>query len=188
MPPTSTRRDAQRSREAILTAARELLTADADASFAEIAHVAGLGQATVYRHFADRQALLVALAERTLDGLEAQLASDPEEPPELEDLLRRIVAEQVRHPGLSAAIRRGEIAEERVRLLSDRVLDLFRAPVEAARRAGTCRPDLGLEDVAVILAMAEGALGNLSDPDERKRAAERAIEITLRGTLRPATD
>ena len=49
------RKDARRSRRAILDAARELYRDDAEASFAEIAHHAGVGQATVYRHFDDRQ-------------------------------------------------------------------------------------------------------------------------------------
>ena len=53
---TQMRKDAARSRRAILDAARRLYADDTTASFAEIAHDAGVGQATVYRHFDDRQA------------------------------------------------------------------------------------------------------------------------------------
>ena len=51
------RRDASRNRALIVEAAREALTASEHPSLEEIAEIAGVGVATLYRHFASREAL-----------------------------------------------------------------------------------------------------------------------------------
>ena len=58
------RKDAEENREALLDAARVLLSQDATASMESIATAAGLSRRTAYGHFATRDALLEALAER----------------------------------------------------------------------------------------------------------------------------
>ncbi|WP_068397732.1 TetR/AcrR family transcriptional regulator [Kribbia dieselivorans] len=69
---TPLRADAQRNRERILTAAKELL-ADRGISvgFDEIARAAGVGTGTVYRRFPCRDALIDALFEEKLDEIVA---------------------------------------------------------------------------------------------------------------------
>ncbi|MBS1676086.1 MAG: TetR/AcrR family transcriptional regulator [Actinobacteria bacterium] len=178
---TSLRKDAVRSRRAILDAARELYRDDAEASFAEIAHEAGVGQATVYRHFTDHRALLVALAEEDMGALEQRLAAEPIEPGSLEELLREMIAAQLRSQGLIAAIRAGEVEESQVERLTERVRTLMAPRLDAARAAGLVRPDLTAEDTLIVLAMVDGAVAPLRDRDERERAAERAFEIALEG-------
>jgi TetR/AcrR family transcriptional regulator, mexCD-oprJ operon repressor len=54
------RADARRNRERILDAAAEVLAADPSAGLFEVATAAGLSRATVYRHFADMDALRAA--------------------------------------------------------------------------------------------------------------------------------
>ncbi|MEV0639067.1 helix-turn-helix domain-containing protein [Streptomyces sp. NPDC050619] len=56
------RADAERSVRAILEAAERVLAQDAGASMEQIAEAAGLTRITVHRRFANRQALLEALA------------------------------------------------------------------------------------------------------------------------------
>src|SRR3954467_9683395 len=56
------RADAERSMRAILEAAERVLAEDAGASMEQIAEAAGLTRITVHRRFANRQALLEALA------------------------------------------------------------------------------------------------------------------------------
>ena len=58
---TPLRKDAQRNREAILAAARELFAESADVPMYEIARRAGVGQATLYRNFPDRRNLAASL-------------------------------------------------------------------------------------------------------------------------------
>jgi AcrR family transcriptional regulator len=57
----STRSDAVSNRERILAVAREALRASAGASLTAIAKQAGVGIGTLYRHFPNREALIVAL-------------------------------------------------------------------------------------------------------------------------------
>jgi AcrR family transcriptional regulator len=178
---TNLRKDAIRSRRAILEAARELYRDDAEASFAEIAHGAGVGQATVYRHFADRRALLMALADEDMGSLEQRLGAEEIGPGSLEELLGEMVAGQLRSQGLIAAIRAGEVDESEVERLTERVRALMAPRLEAARAAGLVRPDLTPEDALIVLAMVDGAVAPLRDRAARERASARAFEIALDG-------
>jgi AcrR family transcriptional regulator len=69
------RSDARRSVDAILTAARVLLSERPDASMEDIANAAGVTRQTVYAHFASRDALLAALIDaagaETVDAIDA---------------------------------------------------------------------------------------------------------------------
>ncbi|WP_329133177.1 TetR/AcrR family transcriptional regulator [Streptomyces sp. NBC_01476] len=74
-----TRSDALRNRERIVAAALEIFVEfGPDAPFDEIARRAGIGNATLYRHFADRHALihdvLLSVMTRTADHAEAAAA------------------------------------------------------------------------------------------------------------------
>ena len=68
------RADAERSVRAILEAAERVLADDAGASMEQIAEAAGLTRITVHRRFANRQALLEALAvsakQQLVDAIE----------------------------------------------------------------------------------------------------------------------
>lgn len=58
------RSDARRNREVVLDAAARVLNAVPAASTQEIAAAAGVGRATIYRHFGSRVGLVAALLER----------------------------------------------------------------------------------------------------------------------------
>ena len=68
---TVLRSDAQRTHERILHAATAELTVDPSAGMDAIAQRAGIGRATLYRHFATRDELIAALRELFLDRMEA---------------------------------------------------------------------------------------------------------------------
>jgi AcrR family transcriptional regulator len=175
------RKDALRSRRSILDAAHELYADGGDASFAEIADAAGVGQATVYRHFLNREDLLAALAEEGMSRIEEKVAAASVTPASFEALLRLMAAEQVRDQTLIAAIRRGELDQARVERLSDRARTLFREPLAAAQAAGRVREELDLDDVMAVLAMLDGALAAVDDHQGRGQAAARALDLLLDG-------
>jgi AcrR family transcriptional regulator len=57
----SLRADAQQNRDRILEAAREAFAASGEASLNSIAKMAGVGPGTLYRHFPNREALVLAV-------------------------------------------------------------------------------------------------------------------------------
>lgn len=68
------RADARRNAARILDATAELLATDPAASLEQVAARAGVSRATVYHHFASRDALLDALTERSVDEVSGALA------------------------------------------------------------------------------------------------------------------
>lgn len=58
--------DAERNRRMLLEAAAGALALDPDASLGEVARLAGLARATLYRHFNSREGLLAALHDDAL--------------------------------------------------------------------------------------------------------------------------
>lgn len=73
------RSDAARNREAILTSAIGVLADRPTASMREIALASGTGRTTLYRHFPDRQALVLAMFDRVVeeaDQLTGQALAD----------------------------------------------------------------------------------------------------------------
>lgn len=69
-PPSRSRRaDAQRNREAVLTAAAAVfVTAGVDAPIRQIAARAGVGMATIYRHFPTRADLVTAVYQHQIEA------------------------------------------------------------------------------------------------------------------------
>lgn len=69
------RADALRNRAALLDAAADVLAVAPHASLSEVATRAGLGRATLYRHFENRDALRVAIRAEALSRASEALAS-----------------------------------------------------------------------------------------------------------------
>ncbi|MFF2846434.1 TetR/AcrR family transcriptional regulator [Streptomyces sp. NPDC058001] len=93
------RADAERSVRAILEAAERVLAADPGASLEQIAEAAGVARTTVHRRFANRRALIEALAESAVGQLsEAVEDGRPDTTPPLV-ALHRITANVLRVKG-----------------------------------------------------------------------------------------
>lgn len=68
------RADARENRDLLLEIARKALDRDQNASLNSIAKEAGVGPGTLYRHFPNRESLILAVYQKELDDL-AQYAS-----------------------------------------------------------------------------------------------------------------
>ncbi len=106
--PDRQRADARRNYARILAVAEEEVAAHgADASLEQIARVAGVGSATVRRHFPTRRALLEAVSHERIDALKAraeELDGDADSRRALLEWLGDVVAYCVSARGLAAAL------------------------------------------------------------------------------------
>src|SRR3984893_1619052 len=105
------RADARRNYDALLAAADELFTTNGpDVALDEIARRAGVGNATLYRHFPDRRDLLVAVCVsevKALCTLGQQLYTHPDADQALTRWLRASIPHVSARHGLAAAFATG---------------------------------------------------------------------------------
>jgi AcrR family transcriptional regulator len=175
------RKDAQRNREAILAAARELFADCADVPMYEVARRAGVGQATLYRNFPDRRNLAAALLGEHMESTERLAAEHAGDPDAFFVLLRDVVETVARFYPL------GQLAREDACLGSEldrrrrRLADLMKEPLRDAKAAGTVRRDLTIDDVFLVVSMVKGAVDRAVDRAGRAAAATRALALVLDG-------
>lgn len=175
----SQRRDARRSRALIVTAAIEVFREEgAGAPLDLVARRAGVGRGTLYRHFPSRGTLLAAVLEMRLAALEAY-AADCRDDDLLEHLLVEICALQARVPGLMAVVRGSDAPPRKLEEVVLRTQALLAEAVGRARRSGTVRPDVGLGDVLLAIAMIDGVVTARPTMPEPV-PVERALALVLR--------
>ncbi|GAA4115730.1 TetR/AcrR family transcriptional regulator [Nocardioides fonticola] len=149
------RKDAQRSRQLVLDAARALFAERGlDVGFDEIARAAGVGVGTVYRRFPDRAALAAALFEEKIEDLiaAAQSAQAVEDPWEsfLQLALVSIRLQQ-RDRGLLEVLASEAFGDPRLLELRDRAAAEVQTVVTRVQDAGLLREDLTAMDVVLML-------------------------------------
>ncbi|MEU4033248.1 TetR/AcrR family transcriptional regulator [Streptomyces collinus] len=150
------RADALRNRERIVTAAREMFVEHGpDVPLDEIARRAGVGNATLYRNFSDRDALVrevvCSVMDRTAEAAEQALAETGDAFAALERFVHAAADERIsalcpmvsstfdqHHPDLEAS-------RERVEQLIEEIMG-------RAKAAGQLRTDVGVGDLMVAAA------------------------------------
>lgn len=182
------RADALRNRERIVTAAREMFVEfGPEVPLDEIARRAGVGNATLYRHFADREILihevvLSVLARTTERAMEAAA----EEADAFEALRRFTHAAADERIGALCPLLSGSLAPhypdlnaERERL-EEAVESLFRR----AHEAGSLRADVGVGDLLVALSQLTRPLPGSACP-HNDRFVHRHLQLLLDGLQAP---
>ena len=186
------RADAARNRARVLEVADEVFGEQGRAgSTEEVARRAGVGVATVFRHFPTKESLLAAVVAARIHGL-ADLADDllrdGDPGTALFDFLRHVVA-QARTKSLlteALAVPRpdgrevppagGDLHEAR-RGADTRFREAVGALLARSQAAGTARADVGVGDVLPLIAAASRAAE--VSPDDATR--DRAVGVVLDG-------
>jgi AcrR family transcriptional regulator len=179
------RSDAQRNRDAIVAAALQALTESPDTSLNAIARRAGVGNATVYRHFQTREELVLAVYQHEVRQLvqSADLLLQEQAPIDaLSGWVERLARYAVTKHGLADALRKASTPGSDLSST-----DTYTAIVAALDRllqaniaAGTLRPDLNAEDVILALA----GLWQLDPASDWSTQAQRIYGIVLGGLQR----
>ena len=154
-------------------------------TMAQIAEVAGIGRATLYKYFPDVESILSAWHERQVSAHLERLAALRDQPgnarARLEAVLEAYAMIQhelrVAHASeLAVHLHRGEHVARAQRRLRDFIRDLL---AEGAK-AGELRDDVAPEELATYCLHALAAAGSLSS----KAAVSRLVAVTVTG-LRP---
>jgi AcrR family transcriptional regulator len=175
------RKDAQRNREAILDAARELFADCADVPMYEVARRAGVGQATLYRNFPDRRDLAAALLIEEMEHTEQLAAQHAGDPDAFFVLLRNVVETIARFHALGELAREDACVGSALNSRRRRLRELLQEPLRAAKAAGTVRCDVTVDDVFLVVLMVRGAIDGADGPAARAAAGSRALALLLDG-------
>jgi TetR/AcrR family transcriptional repressor of mexCD-oprJ operon len=179
------RQDARRSVARIVEAAIRVLAEDPDATMQDIAGAAGLGRATVYRHFPTREDLLGAIMLSALEELRRALSDGRLEEVDPREALRRGVALILEIGDRYRVLvdRRDHTPPEAKAAAMAQTFAPLEAVLERARREGVIRVDvppawtratLGALIRVAMHQVAEGTLG-------RDDAPRMIVDTLLRG-------
>lgn len=153
-PARALRKDAAINRERLLDAASELFAQRGlDVTLNDIAHHAGVGVATAYRRFANKEEVIDALFEQRLQDV-AAVARDALDDPDawhgLVTFLERSLEMQFGDRGLTQIMNSPSLGNARVADARDRIAPLIEALVERAKQSGAVRPDLDQTDLIFV--------------------------------------
>ncbi|MET8137764.1 MULTISPECIES: helix-turn-helix domain-containing protein [unclassified Streptomyces] len=183
------RADALRNRERIVAAAREMFVEfGAEVPFDEIARRAGVGNATLYRNFPDRDALarevVCSVMDRTSEWVEEALAAGGDAFESLSGFVHFAADERIgalcpmlsenfdqNHPDLVAA--------------RDRITELLQQLMARAREAGQLRPDVELGDLMIAVSQLTRPLPGTACQGI-DRFVHRHLQLLLDGMRAPA--
>nr|WP_145909189.1 TetR/AcrR family transcriptional regulator [Kitasatospora viridis] len=180
------RADARRNYDRIVAAAETLVAEQgAEASLEEIARHAGVGSATLHRHFPSRQALLEAVFKGQVDVLCAKardLLPDPDPGAALVTWLRAVCAHAVANRGLGASVMHGTRTRDgdptlgstchaMITTAGDQLLD-------RAREVDAVRPGVTITHLLKLV----GAIASATEEDPGGPAeADRLLDLAIDG-------
>lgn len=166
--PPQLRADAERNRLALIDAAQRVFAEQGiDAPLEEVAGLAGVGIATLYRRFPTRHALVVAaLTDRIAQYLAiAERALADEDPWRgFSGFVEQVCALQADDRGLSDLLFISLPASEAIGRLRRLAQSRTAALIERGKAAGILRPDLVHEDLRLML-LAQAAIVQLTNKD-----------------------
>jgi AcrR family transcriptional regulator len=149
------RQDAQRNREAVIFAARELLASRGiDVSVADIAARAGVGKGTVFRHFASKELLVAEVVSEVLEGLltRGQALLQTCSPAQaLREFVTQAIALQAADRAFCEVVAGAAQEDARLRRSIERLREFVDELTLRAVEAGVVRPDLTGKDVTLLL-------------------------------------
>lgn len=173
------RADARANRDRILDVARDLLMGDPEASLNSVAKAAGVGAGTLYRHFPNREALVLALYQKeiaTLAALAPTLLAKHSPVRAFQAWCEKLVRFGKMKYGVADIVHASTSAEER-REHYGPMLHAVRQMIEACEQSGDVHPSTDPEDVLVFL----GLLWRIPPTSSGEERIKRLLQLLFRG-------
>jgi AcrR family transcriptional regulator len=195
------KRDPQRTREAILEAAREVLAQDGKEglSVAQVAQRAGVNRGTAYQHFQTREQLIEATAAWVSEKLYRAVFGDPTvardqavESIDVESVNKHLATFAMENPALGR-VWLFEVLSSR-RPANDPFWRQYQSNFERFAKTELAQPDMDVEVLSVLFLAGHfiwpvWARAHARSAKERQQMSERfhreVLRLTLHGTLRP---
>ena len=180
------RKDAERNRQRILEAARELFAERGlGVTLNDVAHHAGVGVGTVYRRFPDKEVLIDTLFQEHLDEwarIYEEGLTDPDPWHAVVSTHERALELWAHNRGLKEILLGSPQASKRATQQRMQLHPLAAKLIERAQAAGEIRADATTQDYGVVLLMV-GAVMDAAE-DVNPELWRRYARIALQG-LRP---
>ncbi|WP_419995776.1 TetR/AcrR family transcriptional regulator [Streptomyces boninensis] len=181
--PDRQRADARRNYARILAVAEsEVATHGAEASLEQIARTAGVGSATVRRHFPTRHALLEAVSRQRIEALctrARDLTAEPDSGKALREWLDEVVTYCVTARGLATALAYDTAATPAHENSCSAALEDAAAPLlHRAQQHGTAAEGITVADLITLIVGITLATEQTPDPATR---AQRLFHLALTG-------
>ena len=186
LPPRPPRADAARNRQRLLSAAKAVFSAGAgEASLEKVARHAGVGIATLYRHFPTREALYEAVYRREVDEL-AALAERLKTEAAPEDALRQWVRANIEFvaakKGMVAALALAAHNKALTAYSYERLTLAVAGLLDRLRAAGRLRAQISPEDLLRALI----GMCLAQDRPDWQSVATRLMDVFLDGLIGPS--
>lgn len=185
------RADARRNRAHILAAARDLF-ADygPGAPLEDVARRAGVGIATLYRRFPDRQALLRAVALDIWQHMTAEAHQALTEEPDAFAALARYMHRtlDLRIGAVMSALTSQLPMDEELHQAADQSAGAVQAMVDAAHLEGALRPDVVSGDIGMLIVRLDRPLPGPFSHAENSRLGHRHMDLLIAGLRANAQD
>jgi AcrR family transcriptional regulator len=179
------RADARRNRQQVLAAARDVFVEQgADAPLDEVARQAGVGIATLYRRFPDRQTLWRAVA---LDVLERAAAEAADAEASASDALAGLVRYMHRaldlriSAVLPAMLGRLTLSDDELTAARERAVAPVLRMLSAAKAAGLVRADVEFGDIGTLLVRLSRPLPGPFPRETDLALAHRHLDLLISG-------
>jgi AcrR family transcriptional regulator len=173
------RSDAQQNRDRILQVARDALTASSHASLNSIAKKAGVGPGTLYRHFPNREALVLAVYRHDVQQLVDSAPALLDEHPPLDALRlwfdRLAYYGRIKH-GL-ADVLRAATSDGLIGETYGPVIGAVTLLLRACEEAGSIRPGLDPDDLLLLM----GFLWRIDPSGDWEARAGRLLDLVMDG-------
>ncbi|GIE78579.1 TetR family transcriptional regulator [Actinoplanes philippinensis] len=183
------RQDARENRQRILAAADHVFGTHGEAGSTEdVARLAGVGIATVFRHFPTKESLIEAALVRHFTDLHDQTQAAitaPDPTAALHTLIRRMIERGASKLTLASMLSRD--APPAVVTASGQVKAAVDTALRRAQATGSVRPDVGVEELYLLI---RGLAQTTAAAPVPAAVLERAVDVILTGFAtdsRPAT-